>query len=978
MHLIRAIRLLAILAVWLTLGLDSAKPQAARDAIPQAKLVGESQRTASRLASAQRKLEEKQWAEAIEELQAVLDEAGDDLVPLDGAQPRHCLAARRLCQLFFAALPPAALKQYRSRVDPAARKLLEQAEPTRDVGQLKRLAEDYFASRPSERALDLLGDLAFERGDFHEAERWWRHLIKPLAALQPGELRYPDSQLDPALVRAKLVLAALFRGDRNAAQEQLKTLRAAHPKSAGELAGDKGNYADILQKLLDQKDLTPPPGDDAAWPTFAGAASRSHALAQLPRVRWLEEPWRVRLDGKPTDPKAEELPPVNYRNASEAARALAYYPVIAGNRVLFADARFVSVHDLNTGRRLFRYDLLANAGPRIEPEVPVKHDERFTLTVADGRVYVRLGLPMLGFPKEGEAAPASYLLCLDLPAGNEGELTRRWQVTTRADAREQTSFEGSPIVQGGRVWIAQTHFHRNVAATALECYDAATGTRRWRQEICEATELMPDGAPRYRPHLLTLAGPNLVYCSHSGAVVAVDAATGKRSWGIRYARRGPKPTDGQLSPRDLAPPVYGDGRVYVAPADFDRILCLDVLTGRTLWESNPIEVVHLLGVARGKLIFTTGNQPRGIRALDATTGNDLRGWLQPDDGQGELPSLGRAVFAGDWLLWPTVREGLRILNLEDGRVAEKHFLPPGIVRSGNLAVANGCVVVATDRELLGYVAPARLFEPRKKAAALEPKSAEAQLRLAVAEADSGQPRDAARRLAEAWQLTREPRLRAEIAGRAYALGREVGMPDDLVAIVRAAGQDRPLPARHAVEPRPNPSAERPPRLGLPLQEAWHASAEDRPERMCLTDADRESPPDFVLFRREPDGLVCRETATGKVRWEQRCSAPVCWTGADFERVLVGGPERIVCRSARDGAELWTLAHDVTPGDSGRGYDSFQLSSGRLFCIADDNLLLGIDVATGKTLWQQLAPGAAVRPLEPAGQFNPHYHAGKDR
>jgi len=982
MHLTRPIRLLAFLAVWLLLAQDSAFPQAAKDTIPQAKLVGESQRTASRLASAQRKIEQGHWAEAIEELQAVLDEAGDDLVPLDVDQTAHWVAARRQCQARFVALPPPALKQYRARVDVPAKKLLDKAEPTRDVALLKRIVEDYLASRPAERALDLLGDLAFERGDFHEAERWWRHLAKPLIAKpRAAQLLYPDPQLDPALVRAKLILAMLFRGDRQRAADEAKSFRSSYPKSEGELAGSKGNYADILQELIEQKDLSPPPGDDTAWLTFAGDASRSHTLPQMPRVRWLEEPWRARLDGKPVDAKAEEPPPINYRNASEAARALAYYPVIVGNRVIVADARFVSVHDLNTGRRLFRYDLLANAGPRIEPEVPVKHDERFTLTVAEGRIFVRLGLPVFGFPKEGEAAQSSQLVCLDMPVSDQGDLTRRWQVTPRAEGKELACFEGAPVVQGGRVWIAQTRFNRNVAATAIECYDAATGTRRWRQEVCEATELTPGGEPRYRAHLLTLAGPNVIYCSHSGAIVAVDAVTGKRAWSVRYPRRGPKLTDGQPSPRDLAPAVYADGRAYVAPGDFDRILCLDVLTGRTLWESKPTEVVHLLGVARGKLIFTTGNQPRGIRALDAATGDDLRGWLQPDDGQGELPSLGRAVFAGDWLLWPTVREGLRILNLEDGRVADKHFLPPGVVRSGNLAVANGCVVVATDRELLGYVAPARLLEPRKKAAAAKPQSAEAIYRCAVAEADAGFHREAAQHLAEAWSLAAgAPLRRNEIARRIGALCHEspgLGLTDGLAPILREATQEwTPTPQRALVVKAGNLSGR--PKLTMPPQEAWKSAEAEGRERLCMPQISSAMSADYAIFQRGNRILVCREADNGKLRWERRLSAPVCWLSAELDCLIVGSPNQIICLTAHNGADRWTMLRGASLDWSESGFDGFHLAGERLYCIANEYLLLCVDLGSGKVLWQQVAPGAAVRPLEPGGKFNPLYHVGKDR
>src|SRR5438093_1486788 len=76
------------------------------------------------------------------------------------------------------------------------------------------VADEAFCSRPAERALDLLGDLAFERGDFDEAESWWRLLVPP-AGVKPDakdDLAYPDPRGDRALIRAKQFLARLFRG----------------------------------------------------------------------------------------------------------------------------------------------------------------------------------------------------------------------------------------------------------------------------------------------------------------------------------------------------------------------------------------------------------------------------------------------------------------------------------------------------------------------------------------------------------------------------------------------------------------------------------------------------------------------------------------------------------------------------------------------------------------------------------------------
>src|SRR5262249_43032330 len=148
----------------------------------------------------------QQWAEAIDEYQRILTEAGDDLVPLD---PRHSLRARQLCHLRLAALPPAALRLYRARVDPQAKKWLEQGTAQPGSAVLRGLVEETFCSRFADQALDLLGDLAFERGDFEEAAHWWRLLVLPASELPDrakddranGKLLYPDPTVDVARVR---------------------------------------------------------------------------------------------------------------------------------------------------------------------------------------------------------------------------------------------------------------------------------------------------------------------------------------------------------------------------------------------------------------------------------------------------------------------------------------------------------------------------------------------------------------------------------------------------------------------------------------------------------------------------------------------------------------------------------------------------------------------------------------------------------
>src|SRR5262249_58467381 len=83
------------------------------------------------------------------------------------------------------------------------------------------------------------------------------------------------------------------------------------------------------------------------------------------------------------------------------ALSLAFHPVITGDLVLWADARYVNAHDLLTGRRVFRYDLVADGKNQqtvlggAELKLPARADLRYTLSVAGDRVYARLGAPRL-------------------------------------------------------------------------------------------------------------------------------------------------------------------------------------------------------------------------------------------------------------------------------------------------------------------------------------------------------------------------------------------------------------------------------------------------------------------------------------------------------------------------------------------------------------------------------------------------------
>jgi outer membrane protein assembly factor BamB len=661
----------------------------------QAVLPGETKEYLSRLKLADDLAARQKWSEVVDEYQHLLRDGGDVLVPTENGRS---VQLRRLCQERLAALPPRGLEVYRRRVEVQTRRWLERGTAERDTELLRRIVDDAFCSRAGEKALDLLGDLAFERGEFAEARQWW-HLLAPLPS-EAGRLHFPDPQGDTARVHAKQILALLFEGEQTAAESEWKRFAKSHAKAAGNLAGQDGNYVGILHHWLKRPPDFP---ELQEWPTFAGSAARQRDLpTKLPSRLWAAGPtWRVSLN-KPEHRSEGEQPAVS----AALARRLAFHPIIVEDRVLVADARRVLSFDLMTGRLRFHYDLGKDDGQANIPEQkrPAEPDARYTLTAAEGRVYACLGATSPEAAKKSD----SFLVCLDLRDAGKKRNRQRWLIRAKGKAGEMAFFEGTPIVRQRRVYVIKSGAAsaRRFRA-ALACYDAETGVLRWERPLCEVA-----AAPGVRSHLLTLAGGLLVYCSDAGVIVAVDAETGKLAWGVRYPKR--QAADERPSPRDLAPPVYAAGRLFIAPADSDRLLCLDPYSGRVLWERNGIEPVHLLGCSRGRLLFTT---PAGLRAVGTRTGADTDGWIQPEEGK--LPGFGRGLLAGGWVFWPVqdAKLPLRALSVEDNDLIEPAQLR--LLRPGNMAYGQGCVVVAGVGELVGYVPSAGnegIGEPQKTVA----------------------------------------------------------------------------------------------------------------------------------------------------------------------------------------------------------------------------------------------------------------------
>ena len=674
-------------------------------------------------------LADHQWDEAVEILRRVMENSGDRLWPV--TRWRY-ITVRDYCQLQLAGLPPQALALYRGRVDPPAETWYREGIAQRDRAKLLLVVRRAFAGSFGDDALLALGEMAMERADYAAARGYWEKIL-PIDATSTAEastdkapawLAYPDTDIDPAAVRARLVLASILEGSRERARRELVRFKRLHADAVGRFGGRQTNYAQALEQLLDQSDHWPPPRVSPDWPTFAGTQWRQKIAAGP--IEAAAPAWRVRLrdktpaDGSPLDESR-----------------LSFHPTVVGDLVFVATGQEILGLDLRTGKPAWE-----QAGPSIFRDVfdgnldgdrsaaPVRlklpilispnsenprATPQHTLTVEGGRLFCRMDSPAILRPGQSRATGGGYLVCLDLKS--EGRLI--WRIEPE---NNDWAFEGTPVCDGPNVYVAMRQIGIRPQAY-VACFDAQTGQRRWRRFICgaeAATRAATEGTSR---RLLTLGGERIYYNTDLGAVAALSVPDGQLEWISTYPRtqrteRSPsRPTLGSAKPlrggRDPNPCLYHRGVLYVAPSDSRRIFALHAVTGQILWQSGSQveEVRHLLGVAGDKLIAS------GRRLYWIETGREAGGklkhvWPRTDRG----PGFGRGVLAGQYVYWPT-REKIFVFEQQSARLVDSIELAAKNAAGGNLVIAGGRLLIATPEELITFARGAGVnTNPKRKRA----------------------------------------------------------------------------------------------------------------------------------------------------------------------------------------------------------------------------------------------------------------------
>ncbi|MBS0202827.1 MAG: PQQ-binding-like beta-propeller repeat protein [Planctomycetes bacterium] len=701
--------LLCLLVIAITAAEKPSRPMRETATVPSDKNV------LKRFGAVEDYLADKRWIEAIEVLQEISQTDGRMLVlakpgVAEGTAVYLNVATR--CNILLSKLPPEGLEAYRRKSDPQARRWMERWTQTHDEAGLQRIVRETYLSSYGDDALWALGESAWDRGDLSLARLYWTQLVPPShevrAANLPTLLRYPDTELNLADILARLVLCTVMEGERVQAAAELKRFAELCPDSQGSLAGRQGRLVDLLQQILKESatwDLGTPLTDTT---TFALNASRNGTIASTVEIG--ASKWSHPLP-------ANLFPPLERPNLTPDRGPLSYHPVTFENIVFVNDAQTIWAWNLLTGDPAWPSESgtaeiypAAPAEPTATPNNVCVGVPYYTMTIADGRLFARMGSAVTNAAlNETESRSLdSELVCLDLAHG-QGKLL--WKIATDELIREelrQWRFEGSPLVTNGRVYIAVSR-RKPQLEFAIDCLDAASGSLLWHKPVVAARGAVDDHQNRIS-HLLLTAGAGRIFLStDAGAIVAVDARDGRLDWAVTYESR-PLPRHHAQSShlhQGLLPAMYHEGYLYVAPNDSTRLFCIEADSGELDWQIPQPEFErwrHLLGVAKG-----------GKKGRLVLSGNSL--WLIDIDqrevifgrenaaGGRFFPAeqgYGRGVLAGDVILWPT-RGAIKILDAATGATIGHKLLQEGTAETGgNLTVAQDMLLVAQPEKLVAY------------------------------------------------------------------------------------------------------------------------------------------------------------------------------------------------------------------------------------------------------------------------------------
>lgn len=712
---------------------------------------------------------EKDWKQAIEIYQRLLDQPDDSL---HRTKEGRWQSTRQSVNDALSKLPEGTINQYQAQFAGLAQQQLAEARQSGDVKKFVAVATRFFHTPAGQEAAQYVAAYHFDKSEFALAARWFAELATSASSLVKHDI---------------WIIQAAFSFHRaNDPQNAIALLRKLSdgPDTPVTLGTEKRKASEWLNLANDK--ASPPMKALADWIQLYGTASRvGTAIGGEPL---LSPNWKIPLTSS-----------YSLRNwlkwlahdLQEPQRALvmAPQPLLIDGKVVYRDLHGLRCVDLETGRTL--WEGVEGVSPEriLSGNQLSQSDQNDGLHQADAFRFRFNPMPNLSDFQgmSAEYSPLTSLLFRDGTYGlissdgkqvfvieDHGILSTRqpgqqWGWDGNNDAfdlygipwktnklvsydlntgralwsvggpESHESFElplagsyiyGTPAVDGNDLFL--------VAGKGEDIHlwvlDRQTGAPRWSQLIAYTdTKIDVDIVRRWVTSQVSV-GQGIIVCPTTvGWLVAIDRMRESLLWAYRYApRTAQQSTDKEagtllLPQQELngnwcpsAPIIHGN-RVLFSPQEEQILICINLLDGTLAWEKPKEHGLYVAGVFHDLAIIVGESK---VTALKMDSGEAA--WTANLDDS--LRASGRAVVVDDKIYLPLSSGELRVLKLKSGEIASQSYVGVHESSLGNLAMHRGKLVSLSISGMTAFGQKDAINEEIAKRLATNPNDSWALLR----------------------------------------------------------------------------------------------------------------------------------------------------------------------------------------------------------------------------------------------------------
>ena len=541
---------------------------------PQANLLVVDEAVQNAVTDFQRHSERKDWTKAFRALDNLPNEKRVGMFP---GEPGFLTPARQRIWKMMVDIPAEGREAFRLFYDPKAKQLYEQL-----MGQIEKFDPQalttadtiynvYFLSTYGDDAANLLGDAAFERGDFASAIGYFRAILD----------YHPESNLSSAKSSAKLALALAADERPLEAEASLDLMRRRFEGAKISIAGQTEVSAEEF--VANVLKTIPRPANEIV------ANEKDIELAES----FMSPQWQMRFLTKKGIEQLQNATNSHYymRESIET-----YVPPIASDQDTIYVNWLGCVFAMNseTGKLLWRNESFDKPPPQFQTLMQRGSLAGYSIRV-EGDLLLTTFIPI---DQLNNWPPTSRLIAFDKKTG-----AKKWT------ANEQLSYTSRPIPWQDGLLVVGLKAQQQPPQATIEFLDKETGASRWSMDLGQII------SAKYNPYYggmslpsceLTPFGRDVILMTNSGSCLRISPS--ERAVGLQYKLYEQTNTEGGMfffynmpTPEEKLLHLSGraiasEGNVFLKEVGKADLLCMDLAQGKIIWKHPTVSAGMLLGV----------------------------------------------------------------------------------------------------------------------------------------------------------------------------------------------------------------------------------------------------------------------------------------------------------------------------------------------------------------------------------------------